>query len=341
MMSSPSPSLFTKRAATLKGVRLLGSGAAVPETCLKNEDLAQLVDTSDEWIRTRTGIEERRVLAGDETLAGLATEAAQQALENAQVAPEAVDFIIAATSTPDERYPAMAARIQHGLGAVNAAGFDLALACTGFVSAVITAEQFIRTGLCKTVLVVGADAHSKILDWTDRNTCVLFGDGAGAWVLQASEHDHFLASQNKLNGSKAGELAAANTLGHCPLVPAPSVPANPYVHMNGREVFKFAVGVVPKSIQAVLAQANLGMDQLDWLVLHQANARIMQAMSEKLDLPLERMVMNLQRYGNTSAASIPLAYHEAVEAGQIQPGQTVAICGFGGGLSWSTALFKA
>ena len=327
-------------ADTLKGVRLLGVGAQAPDTVLTNDDMTQLVDTSDEWIRTRTGIRERRVLAGNQTLSSLAIGAAKQALDNAKLSAEDIDFIVVATSTPDERYPALAARVQQGIGAVNAAGFDLALACTGFVMAVTTAEQFIRTGLHKTVLVIGADAHSRVMDWTDRNTCVLFGDGAGAWVLQASEDsDNFLASSNKLDGSKAGELYANNPLNNCPLV-EPAEPRSPYVVMNGREVFKFAVGVVPKQIQSLLDSAGIDKSQLDWLVLHQANARIMQAMSEKLDFPLDKMVMNLDRYGNTSAASVPLAFNEAVRDGRIQAGHTVLICGFGGGLSWSSALLK-
>jgi 3-oxoacyl-[acyl-carrier-protein] synthase-3 len=324
----------------LKGVTLTGVGAAVPPTVIKNEQLTALVDTSDEWIQRRTGIVERHVLSGDETLAALAIEAAKKALAHAQVAAEAIDLVIVATTTPDERYPAVAARVQAALGIPAAAGFDLALACTGFVASVITAEQFLRTGLYKKALVVGADAHSRVMDWTDRNTCVLFGDAAGAVVLEASDTvDGFLACEAHLDGTKGDELHADHVLVNCPLVPPPT-PRSPYLQMNGREVFKFTVAVVADSITTTAQQAGLTLEDLDYVVLHQANSRIMEAMTERLSLPPEKLVMNLQRYGNTSAASVPLALQEAVTDGRITEGSTVLLCGFGGGLAWASTLFK-
>lgn len=323
------------------GVRMIGIGGSVPPTIVKNDALTQLVDTSDEWITTRTGIRERRILAGDENLTGLCVEASKQALLSAGLTDaSSVGLIIVATSTSDERYPATAARLQDALNAPHAFGFDLSLACTGFVAALTAAEQYLRSGLVKRALVVGADAHSRVMDWTDRNTCILFGDGAGACLLEASEEqDDFYACDSHLDGGKASELFADNVMGHCPLVAPPS-PKSPYVQMNGREVFKFAVSKVPQSILATLEKASLPIAELDFLVLHQANARIMQAMKEKLGLRQEQLLMNLDRYGNTSAASIPLVINEGVLNGEIKPGHTLLVCGFGGGLSWSSSLFR-
>jgi 3-oxoacyl-[acyl-carrier-protein] synthase III len=323
------------------GVQIVGIGSAVPKTIITNDDLTALVDTSDEWIRTRTGISQRRILSGDESLPELAIEASQQALLSAGIAADTLDLIIVATGTSEERYPATAARVQAAIGATRAFGFDLSLACTGFVAAVVTGEQFIRSGSVKRVLIVGADAHSRIMDWSDRNTCVLFGDGAGACILQQcdTEDDSLLSFDAHLDGSKGDELHADVTLGHCPLVAPPSV-RNPFVQMNGREVFKFAVNTVPKSMLVALEKAGLTTVDLDWLVLHQANDRIIQAVGEKLGLPSEKLLVNLTHYGNTSAASIPLALNDAVLDGRIQPGQTLLLCGFGGGLSWYSQVVR-
>lgn len=331
-----------KAARTLNGVKIVGLGGAVPKTVLTNHDMAKLVDTSHDWIVTRTGIHERRVLNGDESLTDLCLHASHEALKSAGWEDgSSLDLIIVATSTPEERYPATAARLQQALEASHAFGYDIALACTGFVAAMMTAEQFLRTGVCQRALVVGADAHSRVMDWSDRNTCILFGDGAGACLLEAvpAEEDCLWANDAHLDGKRAFDLHADNVMGHCPLVAPPS-PRSPYVQMNGREVFKFAVSEVPQSIRATLSGHGMTIADLDWLVLHQANARIMQSMTEKLGIPREKMVINLDRYGNTSAASVPLALNEAVVDGRIQPGHSVLICGFGGGLSWSSSLFK-
>lgn len=331
----------TELTPVLHGARIAGIGGAVPPTIITNDDLAQLVDTSDEWIASRTGIRERRILSGAESLPGLAIEASQDALASAGLTGADIDLIIVATGTSEERYPATAARVQHAIGAVNAHGFDLSLACTGYVAAVVTAEQFVRGGTARRVLVVGADAHSRIMDWSDRNTCVLFGDGAGACIVERCDpsKNSLLSFDGHLDGSKGDDLHADVSLGHCPLVAPPPV-RNPFVQMNGREVYKFAVNIVPKSLLAALEKANLTTSDLDWLVLHQANERIIQAVGEKLGLPPEKLLINLTRYGNTSAASIPLALNDAVLDGRIKPGQTLLTCGFGGGLSWYSQVVR-
>ena len=321
------------------GVKIVAVGASVPPTILTNDDMSKMVETTDEWIQTRTGIRTRHVLSGDEMLTDLGIAASKEALAMAGMDGTDIDLIIVATTTPDERYPAMASRIQTAIGSSKSFGFDIALACTGFVAALITAEQFLRSGMCKKALVVGADAHSRVMDWSDRNTCVLFGDAAGAVILEASEDfDGFLANDGNLDGSKADELHADYNLVNCPILPQPT-PRNPYVQMNGREVFKFAVGVVPSSIRQTLENAGKTLEDIDVLVLHQANIRIMDAMNERLGIPREKMVINLDKYGNTSAASIPLALNEAVRNGQIQNGSRVMTCGFGGGLAWASSYF--
>ena len=323
------------------GISIAGIGAFAPKHIVTNDDIATLVETSDEWITTRTGIRSRHVVSGDESVADLAIEAAQQALLSAGMDGSEIELIIVASSTPDTIYPAVACQVQHAIGAKNAAGFDMALACSGFVYAMVIANQFLKTGMYKKALIIGADIHSRHTNWHDRNTCILFGDGAGAAVLVA-EHggtDNMLASELHVDGSKGMELTLFTQSENCPLV-APKTPVNHYVYMNGREVFKFAVGVVPKSISHVLEQANMTINDIDHVVLHQANIRIMQAMSEKLEIPEERLVINLDKFGNTSAASIPLALNEAVLTGRVKPGDKLVLCGFGAGLAWGTAVVR-
>jgi 3-oxoacyl-[acyl-carrier-protein] synthase-3 len=323
------------------GISLAGIGACVPRHRITNEDIATLVDTSDEWIRTRTGIGSRHVVSGDESVADLACAAARDALASAGMDGSEIELIIVASSTPDTIYPAVACQVQNEIGAVNAAGFDMALACSGFVYGLVTAQQFLKTGMYRTALVIGADIHSRYTNWHDRNTCILFGDGAGAAILKAEPGaaDNILANDLHLDGSKGMELTLFTQAENCPLV-APKTPVNNYVYMNGREVFKFAVGVVPKSVRQVLSRAGLAMSDVDHVVLHQANIRIMQAMSEKLDIPEERLIVNLDRYGNTSAASIPIALNEAVLQGRVKPGELLILCGFGAGLAWGTSILR-
>ncbi len=323
------------------GISMIGIGACVPKTVITNDDLATLVETSDEWVRTRTGIKQRQVVSGDETVADLAIVAAKDALASAGISSEEIDLIIVATSTPDTIYPAVSCQVQHAIGAKNAAGFDMALACSGFVYATVTAQQFLKNGMYKKALIIGADIHSRFVDWYDRNTCVLFADGAGAAILSAElgAEDNFLANDLHIDGSKGNELTLYNETKNCPLV-EPRSKANPHVSMNGREMFKFAVGVVPKSIKATLDQAGIAIDDLDHLVLHQANIRIMQAMSEKLNIPPEKMITNLEHTGNTSAASIPIALNEAVLKGEVKPGELLLFCGFGAGVAWGTTILR-
>ena len=276
------------------GIEMVGVGAHVPSRCISNDDIATLVDTSDEWITTRTGIKTRHVASGDESVADLATEAARQALAGAGMDGSEIELIIVASSTPDTIYPAVACQVQTAIGAHRAAGFDMALACSGFVYALVIARQFLKTGTYKTALVIGADIHSRYTNWHDRNTCILFGDGAGAVILRAERgaEDHFLSSDLRMDGGKGMELTLFTQAENCPLV-EPKTPVNDFLYMNGREVFKFAVGIVPGSIQSACERAGLSIAELDHVVLHQANIRIMQAMSEKLGIPSERLIVNL------------------------------------------------
>jgi 3-oxoacyl-[acyl-carrier-protein] synthase III len=321
------------------GVSITGIGSFLPPSSISNAQLETLVDTNDEWIVSRTGIKNRRVVSGNDTVADLAIAAAKDALACAGIEGKQVDLVIVTTSTADTIYPMVCALVQEAIGATSAAGFDLALACTGFVYGLVTAQQFIENGRYQTVLVVSADIHSRETDWSDRNTCVLFGDGAGACVLQANTtgQSDIVASDLRVDGSRGQFLTLGTLTQNCPLV-APRTNQNPYVQMNGREVFKFAVGSVPKSIQVTLDKASVTLDDVDFVVLHQANSRIMQAMAEKMGLPEAKLIIRFENYGNTSAASIPIALNDAVKDGQIQAGQRLMLCGYGAGLAWATAL---
>jgi 3-oxoacyl-[acyl-carrier-protein] synthase-3 len=323
------------------GVSLVGSGSARPTVALTNEELSQAVDTSDEWIRTRTGIQQRCLLSEDGSLADLAATAGRAALEMAAVESTAVDLIILATSTPDDLFGS-AAQVQAQLGATRAVAFDLTAACSGFVFALVTAAQFMRNGVYKTVLVIGADALSRWTDWTDRRTCVLFGDGAGAVVLQASDRDRLLGFELHSNGALNGCLNLPYAAQPEPLVAGKTVQKGTYqpITMNGKEVYRFAVKRVPEVIEKALFHADLTAADIQWLVLHQANQRILDAVADRLKVPSERVVSNMARYGNTSAASIPLALDEAVRDNRIQPGDIVASSGFGAGLTWGAAIFE-
>ncbi len=325
----------------MPGVSLVGSGSACLSVRLTNDDLSQRVDTSDEWIAARTGIRQRHIAAPTDSLASLATEAARNALAMAELQPEAVDLILLATSTPDDLF-GTACQVQAALGATRAVAFDLTAACSGFVFALVTAAQYIRTGVFKNVVVIGADVLSRWTDWDDRTTCVLFGDGAGAVVLRASDRDRLLGF----------ELCSDGALNHClnlayqpetaPLVGDTSVQRGTFapITMNGREVYKFAVSRVPEVIEKALFRASLTTADIDWMLLHQANQRILDAVADRLGVLSERVVSNMARHGNTSAASIPLALDEAVRAGKVQPGDVIATAGFGAGLTWGAAILR-
>ncbi len=324
------------------GVTFIGCGAAAPETVVLNDALAQVVDTSDEWIASRTGIRQRHISHDRESLAGLATQAAQQALAMAGVVATDVDLIILATSSAEDLF-GTACQIQAQLGATKAVAFDLTAACSGFVFGVVTAAQFLRSGVYRNVLVIGADLLSRWMDWSDRNTCVLFGDGAGAVLMQATDHtDRLLGFEIRSDGSQNGCLNLAFQPELRELIPGVILTQGKYqyITMNGKEVYRFAINRVPEAIDKVIHQANLTSADIDWLILHQANQRIMAAVAERLQISPEKVVSNVAKYGNTSAASIPIALNEAVRSGKIQAGDTIATSGFGAGLSWGAAIFK-
>lgn len=324
------------------GVRMAGIGAYLPEAIVTNDDLTQLVETSDEWIASRTGIRERHVVSGNETVGDLAIKAAFDALESAGMKGEDIELIIVGTSTPDTIYPAVSCQVQHAIGAKKAAGFDMALACSGFVYGTVIAQQFLATGMYKNALIIGADVHSRYTNWYDRNTCVLFGDGAGAGILVAEEgaRNTFFSSNLNVDGSKGKELTLYTPVENCPLVEPRTQPETNTVTMNGREMFKFAVGLVPSSITRAVEDAGLTLEDIDHVVLHQANIRIMQAMSERLGVPEEKLVSHLAKIGNTSAASIPIALNHAVRTGRVKPGDMMVLCGFGAGAAWGSTVLE-
>ena len=324
------------------GVAITGCGSATPEQFLSNEELSQIVETSDEWIKSRTGIGKRHLADQSVSLSQLAAQAAIKALEMAQVSPRDIDLILLATSTPDDLFGS-AAQVQSQIGANRAIAFDLTAACSGFLVALVTATQFIRTGTYRNVLVIGADVLSRWVDWNDRATCVLFGDGAGAVLCQANDtKDNILGFELHSDGSQNGSLNLAYQGEELPLKEGVRVQKGTYkpLTMNGREVYRFAVAKVPEVIEKALYRANLTTSDIDWLVLHQANQRIMDAVSDRLKLPPEKVISNLSEYGNTSAASIPLALDEAVRSGKVKKGDIIASSGFGAGLTWGGIIFR-
>lgn len=323
------------------GIAITGSGACTPQVSLDNHRLSQIVETSDEWITTRTGIQQRRLASPEESLSVIATTAAKNALAMAVIAPEDVDLIILATSTADDLFGS-ASQIQAQLGASNAVAFDLTAACSGFVFGLVTAAQFIRTGVYSNILLIGADVLSRWVDWSDRRTCILFGDGAGAVVLQASECDRLLGFELRSDGTQNQYLNLAYQAQSLELLPGVAVGKGTYqpITMNGQEVYRFAAKRVPEVIEKALFRAHLSIDQVDWLLLHQANQRILDAVAQRLNIPPQKVISNLARYGNTSAASIPIALDEAVRQGNIKSGDIIAASGFGAGLSWGAAIFQ-
>ena len=323
------------------GIAITGSGCATPEVALDNDQLSQIVETSDEWITTRTGIRERHLMDAKGSLSELATRAAQNAIAMAGIAPTDLDLIILATSTPDDLFGS-AGQIQLCLGALQAVAFDLTAACSGFVFGLVTASQFIRTGVYKNVLLIGADILSRWVDWSDRGTCILFGDGAGAVVMQANESDRVLGFELRSDGTQNASLQLAYEAQSQELVNGVTVGQGNYqpITMNGKDIYRFAVQKVPEVIEKVLYRADLSADQVDWLLLHQANQRILDSVAQRLNIPGHKVLSNLAHYGNTSSASIPIALDEAVRQGKIQPGDVIATAGFGAGLNWGAAIFQ-
>ena len=314
--------------------RITGTGGYLPAKVLANRDLERVVDTTDEWIFTRTGIRQRHVAADGEKTSDLALQASHKALEAAGIGPADLDLIIVATTTPDMVFPSTACILQAKLGAKNCPAFDVQAVCSGFIYGVATADQFIRSGQYRNALVVGAEIYSRILDWKDRATCVLFGDGAGAVVLQRSTAPGVLSSHLHADGKYADMLSVPGT------VNGGKVSGRPLLQMDGGGVFKFAVKVLDAIVEETLAANRLQISDIDWLIPHQANIRIIQASAKKLGMSMEKVVVTVERHANTSAAFIPLALDDAVRDGRIRAGQHVLLEGVGGGFTWGSVLVK-
>ena len=326
---------------TEKAVGIIGIGSFAPEKILTNKDLEQIVDTSDEWISERTGIKVRHIVADGENTSDIAAKAAERALKDAGLTADDIDLIVVATATPDMLFPSTACLVQNQLKAAKVAAYDLAAGCSGFMYAIVTASQFIKTGLYKHVLVIGAESLSRILDWTDRNTCVLFGDGAGAVVLGEVPEGYGILGSNLGSDGSGGDLL-------CLPAGGTSRPATEetvrdrlhFVHMAGNEVFKFAVKVMGEAALNALEHAQIDTSEVDWLIPHQANIRIIQSAAKRLKMPMEKVIVNVDKYGNTSSASIPIALEEAIHDGRIKSGQVITMVGFGAGLTWASAVMR-
>jgi 3-oxoacyl-[acyl-carrier-protein] synthase-3 len=321
-------------------VSITGVGSNVPERVMTNDELSELVDTSDEWIVVRTGIRERRIARENEALSDMALPAARAALDMAGVAPSDLDLVIVATVTPDMAFPATAAIMADELGAREAAAYDLSAGCTGFMYAVAQAYGMLAGGICRRALVVGGDVLSKIVDWSDRTTCIVFGDGAGAVVLERVEHGGFLGFELGADGSGGMQLYLPAGGSRTPTSAETLAEHGHFVHMNGREVFKFATRVLVSSAQQLLDRLGLTVDDVDVYVPHQANVRIIKHAVEKLGIPEEKVVVNVDRYGNTSSGSIPLALAEAVREHRIEKGDIVLMTGMGAGLTWGSGVIE-
>ena len=314
---------------------ITGWGMSVPEKVLTNDDIAQMVDTNDQWIRERTGIRERRIAADDETTASLGTEAAVNALRMAKLPPNEIELIIVSTSSPEYIFPATASLVQDRLGAENAGAFDISAACTGFIFALNMASQSIRSGSVKNAVVVGAETLSRVVDWTDRDTCILFGDGAGAFVLQAKEEPGGVLSAVMRSDGSGGDLLSIPGGGSAhPTTSQTLLDGLHYIQMNGREVFRFATRVMARASKEALEKADMELEDIELIIPHQANFRIIEAAARGLKLPMDKFAVNVDKYGNISTASIPIATVEAVEEGRLQRGDKIVLVGFGGGLSW-------
>ena len=318
--------------------RIAGTGSYLPEKVLTNADLSKIVDTSDEWITTRSGIRERHIAAEGETTSDLGYHAAVRAMEAAGVTAADIDLIILGTTTPDLIFPSTACLIQHRLGANGCPAFDVNAACSGFMYAFTIADKFIRSGAAKTALVIGAETLTRIIDWTDRTTCVLFGDGAGAVILKADEETGILSTHTHADGGKKELLwtPVGVSAGFKPGEPNIGIS----IRMAGSDVFKHAVKALDSVVEETLEANGLDRHDIDWLIPHQANLRIIEATAKRLDMPMERVIVTVDRHGNTSSGSVPLALDEAVRSGRVQRGQLVLLEAFGGGFTWGSALLR-
>uniref|UniRef100_A0A1G4NYE1 Beta-ketoacyl-[acyl-carrier-protein] synthase III n=1 Tax=Titanophycus setchellii TaxID=940129 RepID=A0A1G4NYE1_9FLOR len=332
---------------TMHGSHILSTGSAVPEICINNDLLSTVLDTSDKWISTRTGIKERKIIAENQSIIDLANIAANKALHKGLLQPTDLDLILFSTSTPHDLFGS-ASKLQYSLGATNAAAFDITSACSGFVIALIVAHQFIQTGIYNNILIIGADTLSQWVDWSDRTTCILFGDGAGAAILQKKQQNDILAFEINTDGSESQQLSInykyPTKTNSKPNINkqfiAKSSQQYEYLTMNGKEVYKFAVSKVPYSITNCLHTTSLKAKDITWLLLHQANQRILETVANKLQIPMDKVLSNIEFYGNTSAASIPIALDEAFSTGHICNQDVIAIAGFGAGLTWASILIQ-
>ena len=318
--------------------RIAGTGSYLPAKVMTNDDLAKIVDTSDEWIAARTGIRQRHMAAEGETTSDLGYQAALRALEAAGVAAEELDLIVVGTTTPDLIFPSTACLIQHKLGAVGCPAFDVNAACSGFIYAFTVADKFIRSGAAKTALVIGAETLTRMLDWNDRTTCVLFGDGAGAVVLKADTETGVLSTHMHADGSKSELLW--NPVGVSAGFKPDEFNMGVSIRMSGNDVFKYAVKALDSVVEEALEHNQLDRKAIDWLVPHQANLRIIEATAKRLEMSMDRVIVTVDRHGNTSAGSVPLALDEAVRSGRVQRGQLILLEAFGGGFTWGSALLR-
>lgn len=315
--------------------KIYGTGSYVPEYVMDNDDLAKIVDTNDEWIRERTGIGRRHVIE-EETTSYMAGQAAARAVEQSGIDPAEIDLILVATSSSEVIYPCAACEVQKAVGAVHAAGYDLNAACTGFVLAFNTAQAYISAGLYRTILVVGAESMSNMVDWTDRSTCILFGDGAGAVILRAEEGNpvYMAAHSDGVKGEALTQLSRHRRGWE------KEEEKESYIHMDGQAVFKFAVRKVPEIIEEVLGQTDVKLEEIDYFILHQANRRIIEAVAKRLKTDISKFPMNLEEYANTSAATVPILLDEMNRRGMFRRGQKIILSGFGAGLTWAACLFE-
>lgn len=321
----------------MRYARIIGTGSYLPEKVLTNKDLEKLVDTTDEWIRDRTGIRERRVAADDQTTGDLAEQAALNALDSAGVEPAEIDLLLVGTTTPDVIFPSTACLLQHRLGIGECGAFDINAACSGFIYALSVADQYIRNGNARRVLVIGAETLTRMVDWSDRATCVLFGDGAGAVVLGPDTEPGIMSTHIHANGGY-GDLLRTDVGVSTGFTKEDR--GGVTIRMRGNEVFKVAVNTLGRIVDETLAANKLDKHDLDWLIPHQANMRIIKATARKLDMPMDRVIVTVDRHGNTSAASVPLALDEAIRSGRVQRGEKLLLEAFGGGFTWGAALIR-
>ena len=329
------------RSTKRRTVSIIGTGSYVPEKILTNEDLSRIVDTSDEWITTRTGIKERRVAAKGEDTSDMATKAALKAIEQAKISPKEINLILVATATPDMLFPATACFVQKKIGASNAACLDISAACAGFLFGVEIAQQFITSHTYDTVLVIGADKLTSITNWTDRNTCVLFGDGAGAAILKHRGGSHGVISTHIGSDGRFSDILFMPGGGsRCPITRENAHLNLATIHMTGKEVYKQAVTAMLSAAKKALDEAGLSINDIACVIPHQANLRIIEAIADRLSIPLEKFMVNLDRYGNTSAAAVAIALDEANRSGRIKPGDYILMVVFGGGLTWASTIIE-